>query len=351
MAGLDIYRDSVDSYRNDFFANGDFRRARIQGPVADDASYVLADAYVQNNRKFGDVWELVAGLRFSASRASADSVQNPETGERMSISDRWSKATGSLRFSRELGSNDNARLFAGVSQGFRAPNLSDLTRFDTARSNEIETPVFGLDPEQFTSYEIGTKFDDGKWTGQVALFYTSIADMIIRTPTGNIIDGDNEITKRNSGDGYVKGVEVQMRYYPTPEWQIFGNLTWLKGEVDTYPDSSTAVVREPIDRQMPARLYLGSRWQQPDDGLWFEATLSIADNQDELSTRDRADTDRIPVGGTPGYTSFSLRGGWRMQDHWRLVLAAENVFDENYRIHGSGLNEPGRNFVLTVIYN
>jgi hemoglobin/transferrin/lactoferrin receptor protein len=26
----------------------------------------------------------------------------------------------------------------------------------------------------------------------------------------------------------------------------------------------------------------------------------------------------------------------------------ENVLDEDYRIHGSGVNEPGRNFILTA---
>jgi len=269
----------------------------------------------------------------------------------MSINDSWSKVTGSLRFGRGLGRDGRARIFVGVSQGFRAPNLSDLTRFDTARSNEIETPVTGLKPEQFTSYEIGAKYDDGKWTGQMALFHTSIDDMIIRTPTGRVIDGENEITKRNSGDGYVNGVELQLRYSLTDEWQLFGNLTWLQGEVDTFPESSTVSAREPLDRQMPTQLYLGGRWQRSDASAWFEAALSVAGMQDRLSTRDRADTDRIPPNGTPGYMLFTVRGGWRFRNNWRLSIAAENLVDANYRIHGSGLNEPGRNVIISAIYS
>ncbi len=34
----------------------------------------------------------------------------------------------------------------------------------------------------------------------------------------------------------------------------------------------------------------------------------------------------------------------------RSSLALENLLDENYRVHGSGQNEPGRNFILSLDY-
>ena len=37
-------------------------------------------------------------------------------------------------------------------------------------------------------------------------------------------------------------------------------------------------------------------------------------------------------------------GGGR--DDLTLTFAVENVTNEGYRIHGSGVNEPGRNFVF-----
>jgi len=351
ITGFEIYRDSVDSFRSDFDADGAFQGSRIQGPVADDASYVLADVYLQNRHGFGEKRELVTGIRYTMARASADSVQDPTTGVQISISDSWRKATGSLRINQMLGSTEQLQLFAGISQGFRAPNLSDLSRFDAARSDEIETPVTGLEPEHFVSYEIGMKYDDGDWAGQLSFYHTSIDNMIIRTPTGRIVDGSNEITKRNSGDGYVRGMEMQLRYQVTDTLQLFGNVTWLRGEVDTFPTSSPAFVREPLDRQMPTQLYFGGRWQPTAENYWLEAFVSIADEQHRLSTRDQADTDRIPVNGTPGYSYFSLRGGWRIRDNWQLAIAAENLFDENYRIHGSGLNEPGRNVIMSAIYS
>ena len=101
---------------------------------------------------------------------------------------------------------------------------------------------------------------------------------------------------------------------------------------------------------MPARVYLGGRWQPPAAKFWLEGVLSIARDQGELSTRDRADTDRIPPGGTPGYNTLLVRGGWQVSDRLRLSLSLENLFDEDYRIHGSGLNESGRNVVVSVFW-
>ena len=350
-AGVEIYRDEVDSFRKDFNADGTLAGSRIQGPVGDDASYLLADVFLQRQLALGGRGEFIAGIRHTSSRAKADAVQDPLSGQQISVSDDWKKLTASARYSHRLGESGVTRLFTGISQGFRAPNLSDLTRYDSARSNEIETPVAGLDPEDFLSYEIGVKFNRDRWSAQAALYYTSINDMIIRTPTGRIIDGESEVSKRNSGRGHVKGLELQGRYRLGEAWQAFGNLTWMDGEVGTFPDSTAQLVKEPLDRLMPARVYVGGRWEPPDADYWFEALVGGADHQDDLSTRDLADTDRIPAGGTPGYGFITLRGGWRPAPGWRISAAAENLFDKNYRIHGSGVNEPGRNFILSAFYS
>lgn len=349
-AGIDYYRDYVDSFRKDFNADGSLNSVRIQGPIADDATYTIADAYVQLRKEVSQRAEVIAGFRYAWSRANAKSVESPLTGERISLRDKWNKVTGSLRYTQAIDNEEHVWLFAGISQGFRAPNLSDLTRYDSARSNEIETPAFGLQPENFITYEVGTKFENDRWSGQVSIYHTSIDEMIIRTPTGRIIDGQNEVTKRNSGAGFAGGIELQARYALSDAWTLFGNVTWMDGEVQVYPDSSGALVDEPLDRLMPPHSYLGVRHQPAASSLWLEALISAVSRQDRLSTRDQNDTDRIPAGGTPGYAIVSLRGGRQFSDAWQLSVAVENVLDENYRTHGSGLNEPGRNLVVTLFH-
>jgi len=346
--GVEFYRDYVDSYRRDFDAAGNLTGVGIQGPVADDAIYDLIGVYAQDDIQMNDTLNLIVGARFNYARANADEVEDPETGSRISIDQDYNSFVGSVRFVQRLDEQDRWNLFGGVSQGFRAPNLSDLTRLDTARSNEIETPSPDLDPEHFVSYELGLKTRHEDFAAQASYHYTDITDMIIRQPTGAIVDGDNEVTKRNAGDGYVQGVELEASWRFHPQFTAFGWFAWLDGEVDTFPTAAPVSVREPIDRLMPPTAQLGLRWDAPERDVWIESVLTLADEADRLSTRDESDTQRIPPGGTPGYAVLSFRGGWRINNNISLTAALENVTDEDYRIHGSGVNEPGINFVLGI---
>jgi len=336
--GAEWYRDGVDSFSTN---------SEIQGPVADNATYDLVGVYLQNQIDLTERVGVVVGGRYTYANLDAESVQDPRSGERIAIQEDWESFVGSARATVAL-APESVNLFAGVSQGFRAPNLSDLTRLDTARTNEIETPAPGLDPEEFISYEAGVKLRSERWSAQASYFYTDIEDLILRTPTGRVIDGENEVTKRNSDGGFVQGIELDATFRPRPDWSVFGSVAWLDSEVETFPTSDAFPADEPLSRQMPLNGRVGVRYDHPEGRFWIEGMAVLFDDADDLSTRDIADTSRIPPGGTPGFEVFSIRGGWRLDDQLRLTLALENITDENYRIHGSGQNEPGRSVVVGV---
>jgi outer membrane receptor protein involved in Fe transport len=92
---------------------------------------------------------------------------------------------------------------------------------------------------------------------------------------------------------------------------------------------------------------VGARWQHGRVPFWAEFTVEAADNQDKLADADKTDS-RFPPGGTPGWTAYHLRCGWDVTDALTLTLAVENITDKEYRIHGSGVNEPGRNVVFAA---
>ncbi len=344
--GVEWYHDEVDSFLRKYRADGSLGSVSIQGPVADDASYDLLGAYVQDRIPLHEQLDVILGARFTYARADAHSVQSPTTGERISITEDWCNVVSSARFSWFLDPEEHWNVFGGVSQGFRAPNLSDLTRFDTARSNEIETPSPDVEPEKYISYEIGAKVAYDRFAVAAAYYFTDIRDMIVRAPTGAIINGDREVTKRNAGDGYVHGVECTAEYRLHPEWTVFGSFAWVYGEVDTYPTSDPVTRREPLTRLAPPTTQLGLRWDHPEERFWAEALWTIACDADNLSSGDKRDTQRIPRGGTPGYQTLDLRGGWRVNENLDLWAGIENVTNTNYRVHGSGLNAPGISFLM-----
>lgn len=345
--GAEYYRDSVDSYGRKYKPDGTLSKTEIQGPVADDATYDTAGVYVEDTIGFLDgKLDVVPGVRYNYAAADADKVKDPITGKQISVEDDWSDVAGSLRLLVPLAPDRKHVVYGGISQGFRAPNLSDLTRLDTARTKEIETPSPDLDPENYVSYEIGLKSRDGGLVSQLSYYYTAIDSMIVRTPTGNEIDGNVEVTKKNSGDGYVQGVEVSETYFFTPEWSAWAAATWMDGKVDTYPTSQAEKERDYISRLMPPTAQVGARWQMESGKYWAEAVSDMAARADKLSADDKRDTQRIPPDGTPGYAVFHVRTGTQVTKYLELSLALENIFDKDYRIHGSGVNEPGRNLIF-----
>lgn len=346
--GVEYYHDEVRSYQHNYNAAGQLTSKDIQGPVADGASYDTLGVFIQDDIKLFESLDLVIGGRYNHIEADADRVKDPLTGEQTRLSKRWDNVVGSARATYHVDDAEHWHVFGGVSQGFRAPNLSDLTRFDIARSGELETPAPNLRPEDFIAYEFGVKTQYENFSSQIAYFYTDIEDMIVRKPTGRTVNGSREVTKSNAGDGYIHGVEIAGSYRFLSQFTAFGAFTWMHGRVDGYPSATSSPTEEYIDRLMPTMGNVGLRWDHPDGKLWLEGMVTIAEEQDRLSSPDRADNQRIPPGGTPGYTVLTLRGGWQVYRDLKLSLALENVTDEDYRIHGSGLNEPGRNFVLAA---
>ena len=104
---------------------------------------------------------------------------------------------------------------------------------------------------------------------------------------------------------------------------------------------------EPVSKIPPPQGEIGYRVEAV-DGSWFgEAFLAGALEQDRLSTADMADP-RFPIDGTPAWWTFNLRGGYSLNDDLRVSLALENIFDQRYRVHGSGIDSPGFNAVVQV---
>lgn len=226
-----------------------------------------------------------------------------------------------------------------VSQAFRAPNLGDLTRLGASRSDEIESAATGLSPERFTNFEIGLKHRGSKLRLSAALFHTVLDDYITRTPTGRVIDGQRQVTKQNSASGYVQGALCDIEWDIAHGWTLFGGISWTEGEADAFVGDD--VRREPLSRIPPLMGFYGIRWASSSGKAWAELSGTTAAKADRLDTADRADTQRIPPGGTPGYTLINLRAGWKINSHATLLGGLDNLLDEPYRVHGSGSNEPG----------
>ena len=234
--------------------------------------------------------------------------------------DNWDNIVASGRLSYLVDNQGLYRIFG------TAPNFSDLSRLDSNRSNEIETPSPDLTPEEFTTFEFGLKAETGLLSGSISYYYTDVENMIMRTPTGNIIDGENEVIKSNVGDGYVQGFELEASMKIDDHTSLFGGFAYQDSSVSTYPTSDPILQDEYLSRVMPTNGFLGLRKELRNGKLWLEGVVRVAGKGDRLNTRDTRDTQRIPPGGTPSYRVASFRTGWLLKDNLLLTAAVENIF-------------------------
>jgi len=343
--GAEYYRDWVDSSFRRYRPGSRGAEVRAQGPVADDATYDLFGAYLEDQVPlFKERLRLILGGRYTHAEVDAGQVSDPSTGETFSIAESWNNVVGSARLLYRLDEGERGALYAGVSQGFRAPNLSDLTRWDADWGQEVPSP--GVSPEKFLSLEAGARARIGWLAAEASYFHTYIDDMILRVPTGAMSMNIPVVTKENAGEGYIHGVEASVDAALSRDWTLWGNFTWMEGEVESRALTGGSGRAEPISRLMPVTFNAGLRWRHPAWHVWAEFATSLAGKQDRLSANDKLDTQRIPPGGTPAYGVYHLRAGWDPCTHTSLSVALENLTDEDYRIHGSGIGEPGRSVVV-----
>lgn len=342
--GAEIHRQNADSYRHNF-VTGSYTGSAIQGAIGDNSTYDSAAIYLQDEVAVHEDFSLIPGVRASWFSLQSDRVDNPAAGgpAEIQVDESWTALTGGVRGVWYL--QNQATAFIGLSQGFRAPNLSDLTSLDA--TSAVETPSTDLQPEHFLQFELGSKGSSGRWAWQTSVYQTWINDMIVQSPTGSLIDGVPEVQKSNDGDGWMRGLEYDLSYALEDGFSLFSYGAWMNGEVDQVSLPSGFTTREPVSRLAPLQATGGLRWTRDDQRLWCEAWIWAVDNQDQLALRDITDSSRIPAGGTPGYTILGVSAGMKVNDDATWTVSVDNLGDKDYRVHGSGLNGPGFNVITT----
>jgi outer membrane receptor protein involved in Fe transport len=199
----------------------------------------------------------------------------------------------------------------------------------------VEVPSPDLAPETSLTFELGYKTRLGPVAAAVALFATRLDDAIERVPStyrgSSVLDGDPVYRKENVGEARLRGVEA--------EAEVALPLRSALAAAVAYAHGDNVGAGEPMRRIPP--VFGRVAWRvAPAPGAFAEVEWLWAGKQDRLASGDRAD-HRIPPRGTPGWSVVNLRAAWDAGPV-RARAGVENLFDEAYRTHGSGIGGMGR---------
>ena len=365
--GAEWHRESLQSGGHSFDDNQVKIANLLQGPLAADANYERLGLYLSQTMETEFGWTVVPGVRFSSVRADllryylsnndVATLEAPRT-------QKYEEFIGSLRASTEI--SDKLFLFGGFSQGFRPPSLYDLTSTD--ETSISEDPNTDISAEKFLQAEIGLRGLSSPLNWQVFAYHTWIDDMITRSPF-TATDGTIKAIKSN-GDGFLQGVEVELKYEWSVSWQSELSFSWMHGKVEQLKEDLSGSVKKLVDhdndrstakihksfqatdrattRLMPKQIQMITRYAPPQSSWETEFSVLALGKADRLSLKDATDTSRIPTTGTPSFLLCGMGLTKTLGNETELSLKIENITDEDYRVHGSGINGAGRNLIFSI---
>ena len=232
--------------------------------------------------------------------------------------------------------NKQQSFYASYSTGYRAPNIDDMGTLGLV-DFRYEIPAYGLRPEKTMNTEFGYKVQAKQLQASLAFYYMHLTNLINRVQLpGQQINGYNVYIKENNQESFIRGLEYSFQYQWKNGWTLHSNGAYSFGQNITRA--------EPMRRIPPfhGRTYL--QWKP--GKMMYMLEYLYAGSQNRLAQGDK-DDNRIPKGGTPGWNILNMHASI---DFNTVVLrtGVANIFNQDYRMHGSGINGLGRNLYISA---
>ncbi len=329
VSGLDYYFDRVGSKASENTAGTIVKKRGYYPDGASSNSLAIYTSHTISLQR----WTVIAGGRLNSFVIQAED----ENFENVDV--RPTALVGSASLMYHLKPDQN--LIFSMYSAFRAPNINDLSSFGSFNAG-IEIPNPNLKPEKSINMELGYKLRSEKISGSFFVFGSHMKDLINRKPTTYLgldsLDGERVYTKDNIDKALLYGAEAELHYALAQGFDLYGNLTYTYGQNESDD--------EPMQRIPPLNGKLGLLYKTQ-SGLWAKIEWLSAAMQDRLSSGDISDS-RIPAGGTPGWNVVNVRAGFDWK--WLGISAGfNNLLDEDYRTHGSGINGYGRSVWVALV--
>jgi outer membrane receptor protein involved in Fe transport len=334
VAGVEAYRDEVSSRRSE--ENLVDGQVTALTPRFPDGSVIERFALFGNTERYVSDRNLLSG----GLRVSQENVTLPATPVSVAASVDVTDTSGDVGWI--FNANENWQIVANAGFGFRAPNVFDLGTLGNRPGNRFNIPNPDLDSERVVQFDAGVRYGGDRARFELMLYTLDYSDRITSVLTGDVTpEGRDIVQSVNAADSTIRGFEGGAGFdiSDTISLEAVLNYTWSEQRV---PGSPT----EPGDRIPPLSGRLNASYDAGGD-VRLEAWLRFAGEQDRLSARDAGDS-RIDPNGTSGWGILGARGTWDARGGWQFTLGIDNILDKRYRVHGSGLDAPGRNVMVSL---
>lgn len=319
-SGVDLYQDKINSTRNDI--NTTNRTISSKRGLYPNQSVYNSYSFFSLHQFQLHAFQINAGIRFNTFKIH---IKDTTIGTIKINPTAW---VGNLALQYSF--TERNHLFVSFNNSYRAPNIDDMGTLGIV-DFRYELPAYDLQPERSFNYEAGYKYRGKKINFTSSVFYMQLQNLITRIRSGNEqINGYNVYIKENTDKAFIKGIETEAEVQFAKNWNVKAGASYLYGQSKTRNEPLRRI--PPFNGNVRTTYY----WQK-----WFAAAeILFASKQNRLAQGDKED-NRIPTGGTPGFNVFNLYAGCKLKQ-LQLQTGIQNIFNKDYRTHGSGINGYGR---------
>ena len=325
-SGIEYYKDGISSIRNSI-SSQDGSITVLRGLYPNNSTYSNTSVYSLQHIHLGS-FNIEAGLRYNWLQAS---IKDTDLGQ-LKISPNAFVWNGGINYS--IGQH---HFYTSFNSGYRAPNIDDMGTLGIV-DFRYELPSYDLKSEKSYNSELGYKYASGRWNIGTAVYQNRMNNLINRVQTGETINGYKVYRKENTEEAIIKGIEGFV------EWQASKSLFF--DMFASFNHGQNISKAEPLRRVPPFNGNFALKYKL--NRFYVKSELAWADKQGRLAQGDK-DDNRIPLNGTPGWKVLNIYTGYSLGSA-QLRISAQNLFNEDYRTHGSGINAVGRSLWMSLHY-
>ncbi len=328
--------------------------AYLAAARVEDMRFRQVGVFTEATRILGQQSRVIAGARSDwhearDSRACVGATtcagNSPFKNDTRGAVDRRRLTSAFGRYERDVTRRGAGTFYVGVGHAGRAPDFWERAKQDPTT---LKSAFLSTRSERTTQLDTGMTWKADAWSGSVSAFYGKIRDYVL------IRWKPTPASARNV-DATTVGAEADFARTLTRNLKAAATLSYVRSNNDT--DG------KPLAQQPPAEGRV--RIQYDNRGYSVAALARLVAAQDRVDVGSgNIVSNGMDLGPTPGFSVFSINGGYRIRKGLLLTAGIDNIANRLYAEHvnqggaavpgfvaTTRLNEPGRTLWLKVNFD
>ncbi|MDB5205548.1 MAG: hypothetical protein JWR72_623 [Flavisolibacter sp.] len=252
--------------------------------------------------------------------------------------------------------DENFRVNASISSGFRAPNVDDVARIfeSNTASRQLIVPNSEIGPEYTYNVDLGFTQNIKNVRFEITGFYTIFRNAIAISPFQ--FNGQDSITYNNTrvkvfanqnvNRAYLYGFNSNLTIDFSSRFRFYSTINYTHGRL-----KPKNVAEVPLDHIPPVYGKTGLTYT---NRIINAEVYGLYNGWKRLVNYNPSGEDNAQYAtadGTPAWFTLNVKATLTPLKNISLQFGVENITDRNYRYFASGFSAPGRNFIVAIRSN